>query len=319
MSHATSNAVGSRDPVEPLAPDGPCADASLGRGEPMAGTASRFDVWLFLDCGARSALELRAMLPPQVLERNLEAFHRRQRGEPGVAVRTLAMRSGASNPRSPSPVPMFVAVPERRTLHRASLSDLAALAEFDAEAFWRGDQDVDAEPIEGPIYGVCTDGKVDPCCAREGMSIYRDLEGRVDGRALRVSHLGGCRFASNLVTLPDGLLYGRIAHDQLDRLIAATEDRHILPECYRGRATLNVEENAAEIMLREELDEWRIDALQLESPVEADDDLHVCTFRHEGNGVHTVRFRRRPGIEARLTCRAEVSQAPVLWERVGGA
>ena len=73
--------------------------------------------------------------------------------------------------------------------------------------------DIDAAgaPVDHPLLLVCTHGKHDPCCARFGRPLYEAIREQVeDDWAWQCSHVGGDRFAGNLVVLPAGLYLGRV-------------------------------------------------------------------------------------------------------------
>ena len=66
------------------------------------------------------------------------------------------------------------------------------------------------------------------------------------------SHIGGDRFAGNLVALPDGVYYGRVdAGEALPVVEAALDGRVHLPH-YRGRSCHAFPAQAAERAVREE-------------------------------------------------------------------
>jgi hypothetical protein len=85
---------------------------------------------------------------------------------------------------------------------------------------------------------VCTNGRRDLCCARFGTPVYNYLKNEEPGfpglRAWQSTHMGGHRFAANLLWLPQGVLYGRV--DALSAAEIGTQrlDRSTCPTC-RGR------------------------------------------------------------------------------------
>ncbi len=106
--------------------------------------------------------------------------------------------------------------------------------------------------VEHPLFLVCTHGKHDRCCARYGRPLYNAVCEQVDeGWAWQSSHIGGDRFAGNLVTLPDGVYYGRVDPSEAWAVVeAALEGRVYLP-CYRGRSCYGFAAQAAELAVRE--------------------------------------------------------------------
>jgi len=59
-----------------------------------------------------------------------------------------------------------------------------------------------------PVLFLCTNGRRDACCAEFGRALLGEL-GR-DERVWEISHLGGHRFAPTGLTLPDGVMPGRL-------------------------------------------------------------------------------------------------------------
>ena len=72
-----------------------------------------------------------------------------------------------------------------------------------------------------PIFLVCTNGKRDACCALRGRALMTALAADHAERIWECTHLGGHRFAGNLVCLPDGIIYGRVSADDGPRLADA--------------------------------------------------------------------------------------------------
>ena len=91
---------------------------------------------------------------------------------------------------------------------------------------------------------VCTHGSHDVCCGRFGYPLYEELrqgyaagsEGRL--RVWRTSHMGGHRFAPNLLDLPEGRYWGRLRSENLENLVSRSGLVSELWPCYRGWAGL---------------------------------------------------------------------------------
>ncbi len=66
-------------------------------------------------------------------------------------------------------------------------------------------------PWDGPLFLVCTHGKRDKCCAKFGIPIYKTIKTLVgESPVWQCSHVGGARFAANVVCFPDGIFYGHV-------------------------------------------------------------------------------------------------------------
>lgn len=59
-----------------------------------------------------------------------------------------------------------------------------------------------------PILLVCAHGMHDTCCALRGRPVATALAEQWPEATWECSHVGGCRFAPNLVVLPSGVYYG---------------------------------------------------------------------------------------------------------------
>jgi (2Fe-2S) ferredoxin len=103
--------------------------------------------------------------------------------------------------------------------------------------------------LKNPRYFVCTNGQRDLCCARFGLPTYRTLREEVGDRVWQATHLGGHRFAPNVLTLPDGVLYGRVNVDDVADFLAATESGEVAFRHLRGRSRYSAPVQAAEAAL----------------------------------------------------------------------
>jgi len=61
-----------------------------------------------------------------------------------------------------------------------------------------------------PLLLVCAHGLHDVCCALRGRPVAAALAERWPEATWECSHVGGDRFAANLVVLPDGVYYGNL-------------------------------------------------------------------------------------------------------------
>ena len=80
-----------------------------------------------------------------------------------------------------------------------------------------------------------------------------------------VSHIGGDRFAANVLVLPDGLYYGRVSAADAPRLAATHLDGRLDLDLLRGRSGFGFAVQVAEVALRREVGETRTDAVRLVS------------------------------------------------------
>jgi hypothetical protein len=109
-----------------------------------------------------------------------------------------------------------------------SALDLEALAVGRSLAF--------GVPVSEPMFLVCVHGRRNVCCARFGVPLAQSLAARRPGQVWESTHVGGHRFAANLVILPHGLYYGPVDTPRAIAAISAYERGAIAAERYRGRA-----------------------------------------------------------------------------------
>ena len=103
------------------------------------------------------------------------------------------------------------------------------------------DLPLDSSPGErdsDPLYLVCAHSRHDACCALRGRNVAAALEQERPGRVLECSHLGGDRFAANVLVLPAGLLYGRVLPFAAPEFVAAAEAGEVVGALLRGRVGL---------------------------------------------------------------------------------
>ncbi|MGY1719785.1 sucrase ferredoxin [Blastococcus sp. SYSU DS0552] len=116
------------------------------------------------------------------------------------------------------------------------------------------------EPASGPAYLVCTHGGHDACCALRGRPLARALPAPGPTDVWECSHLGGDRFAANVLVLPHGFYYGQVPGD--GGLVVAAHDRgQVALPWLRGRAGLPAPVQAAQHYAREELGVLGVDEL----------------------------------------------------------
>jgi len=100
-------------------------------------------------------------------------------------------------------------------------------------------------PDTAPLYLVCAHGRRDVCCARFGAPLARALASAHPAQVWETTHVGGHRYAANLVILPHGLYYGPVSEVSATAAIAAYQRGEIVPDRYRGRAGQSQGQQAA--------------------------------------------------------------------------
>ena len=128
------------------------------------------------------------------------------------------------------------------------------------------------------------------------------------------THLGGHRFAGNLVCLPDGFVYWRVTAPDGPRLADAYRERRVDAARLRGRSTWPAPAQVAEIELRVRLGLTGVDEVALGSVVRGEDaatvELDVAGARHRYELV-AERLEPRP-----TSCRGDKLESPTHWRVV---
>ena len=184
--------------------------------------------------------------------------------------------------------------------------------------------DLDPDDLAGrtggsrPVYLVCAHGTRDMCCAIEGRPIAAALARECPGRVWECSHLGGDRFAANVLVLPTGQLYGRVTDPA--ELATATEAGRILPDRLRGQVGLPAAAQAAVVHAQRELGLLAAGSVRLLEVRGAPPSEQLVRLELP-DGTCTVAVRRVTGAPAVLTCRDVATKVPLsyrpLWLRLG--
>jgi hypothetical protein len=272
-----------------------CADESRENDEPLHATASRVDHWLLIeyrsvwshDAFAGSGLTeqvktyLRAQQAARPRTRILFVRARARRGRPGLVAYAATSREG------------------EEALRRVEVSDYRELPDVDLVGG-------DGERVEHPLLLVCTHGKHDPCCALYGRPLYDALADELEPDWVwQSTHVGGDRFAGNLVCLPYGLYYGRVdraaAAAVLDELLV----ERIHPDPYRGRSCYPFPVQAAERAVRVDTGLFGLDDLRLVAAHRQGVGAWMVAISTRGRGIKEVDVNEEAGELVHLTCSAE--------------
>lgn len=132
--------------------------------------------------------------------------------------------------------------------------------------------------FERPLYLVCTHGKRDKCCAKFGYPLYKALTPYAGDGVWQSSHVGGDRFAANLVCFPHGLFYAHVMEEAGKAIIEQYEQRRLVLNNYRGRACYSYPVQAAEFFVRSE------------SGLTGLDDLRYSSYERVNENAWRVRF-----------------------------
>ena len=247
-----------------------CATASLDREEDLLGSASTVRAFLLVEnAGPWGTDALHdARLPEHVKAGLRDAAAR-------AGVRVLLVRRHRGPATGPG-IRVFAAYadPVAPWLETATLADEQVLLDLDLDALGAG-RSPGLTTADGPVVCVCTHGRHDACCAERGRPVAAALTASHPEETWEVSHIGGDRFAANVLVLPDGLYYGRVGAEAAPGLVDAHRSGHLDLDLLRGRSGFGFPVQVAEVALRRSVGETRLGAVRLERVERHGDDRHV--------------------------------------------
>ena len=154
------------------------------------------------------------------------------------------------------------------------------------------------------LYLVCTHGRHDACCALRGRAVAARLAALRPGQVWECSHIGGDRFAPNVLVLPHGLYYGRVEPARALDVVTAQERGEVAVDLLRGRSVFRPPVQAAQHFARVAHGSALIDDLEPIGRHTADSGDVSVGLVH-GDTRMTVTVRPTVGDEAGLlTCKA---------------
>jgi hypothetical protein len=276
-----------------------CADAARTRADPPAGTAPPTRRWLLLEHPGPWRIDAvaGAGIDPAVLATLTERA--------GSVTRILLVRRPGRIDRR-APRSWILAGLDTDTVTGQWRSDIDLLDAADALI------GADSLAIEhrDPVILVCTHGVHDVCCALRGRPVAAALASRWPELVWECSHIGGDRFAPNVVLLPDGFYYGNLDPDNAMSTVEAHLAGTVLTEQLRGMARFLPPVQAAAVAA------YRAFGPLGPSDVTVRRTVHIGP--HHGHGSETivdlviepqqqmvkVRVLSVRRAEAKLTCRA---------------
>jgi hypothetical protein len=287
-----------------------CSARSTRLDEAMLGTASTGRAWLLIeDPGPWGRNALRdSRLAPGVGER-LERLSR-ERG-----IRVLLIRRPGRSDADGHHVLAAHTGPGTPWIERGHVDDVRRIFDLDLDALAGGRRLGLEHSVGDPVFLVCTHGRRDVCCAEKGRPLAAELSTGFTEETWESSHVGGDRFAGNLVCFPHGLYFGRVAPEDAWWIADQYAQRIIDLDHYRGRTCYPFAVQAGEAFLRRArglagVDELRLVSQRRPNPAETE-----ASF----SGPTGVRYfvRVRSGLDPRprrLTCSSEREERPPAFE-----
>ena len=276
-----------------------CSEASIARDEPMFATATHVGRWLLVEqtgpfsgesvpagrIGRDALLHLSRLAASVSARLVLVRRPPGQADEPGLRVFQADVRAGS----------------EQLLTHL--VADEAALAQLTLDGpEWS--PLATGIPSEG-IYLVCTHGKHDPCCAVYGRPVVAALSAALAaGRVWETSHVGGDRFAANVVALPAGVYLGRVEPEEAEGVAAIVDSGRVPVHYLRGRSCVSNPGQAAQHFARTVGGYGAYDGISDLLPT------HVAASPDDGRDAWTVQLGCPTG-DVAVTVRRTVSDEAV--------
>ena len=271
-----------------------CALTSRELHEPVRGTAPVARGWLLVEQPGPWGRD--AILDGRL---NADVAHALTARTADLDVRIQAIRRVGRDGDRERTAFLVHAGPRTTWARRLTFTDPHELLALDPDTATQSQPPSVGEPHDDPLYLVCTHSRRDACCALFGRPVATALTGAYGDAVWESSHLGGHRFAANLVVLPQGLVYGRVDAESALRLVDVSRRGLVDIELLRGRSSLDRWAQAADWYLRERTRLRGVDDVVVEH-VDADDDEADVTASADGRRW-LVRLRRVPTGRERLT------------------
>lgn len=275
-----------------------CAAESRANGEAIYGTVAHICSWLLLE--HPSVWRRNAVQDSGVLTAELK-HHIRQ-----LAIdRTLLIRQRHDR-TSPLQCIFVQSCGDPPSASRHMIQDYNSLCAVQGPG----------EPFKELMFAVCTHGRHDKCCAKFGIPVWHAFRDAVDKKAWQCSHIGGDRFAANVIVFPYGVYYGRVLPEDVPEILYRSDAGEVWLPGYRGRSCFPRIVQVADYFLRSASGRLRIDEFLPIEVLRIAPESRRVSFRARSDGtLHSVEFAIRTGAwRQRLTCEATEPSAILQYE-----
>jgi len=230
-----------------------CTDHSLSIDEPLAGSAAEsIHTWILI--------EYPRSWPTRIKVADLDLPENCRE-----LLKVSAMKPGHKC--------LLIRQPKRSTTRIFWVDDSGSrVADQHSDADWSLESTDGWQAHDLPFLLVCNHGSRDRCCGTLGGLVFAKLHRERPDWVWQSSHLGGHRFAPVALSLPDGMLYGRIPLERCLELLNCVEEGSLWsPEYRRGSTRESKAIQALQIHLAKHFPSSRIvDVLQSEKVISAD-------------------------------------------------
>ncbi|MDT7687628.1 MAG: hypothetical protein QOE46_387 [Acidobacteriota bacterium] len=283
-----------------------CSELSRRSGESSAGTASVGAVWLLLEYP--HGWGLRAFKDSALSDGVKKFFN----GSLSRIRHSRILFIKTDRGRRDEHMNLFVVRCRERApfVVRMALEKYDDVTALDLAAVASGRDLQGGEVTDSPLFLVCTHGRRDKCCAKFGIPLYNALRESAGDAVWQSSHVGGDRFAGNLVCFPHGLFYAHADAEAGRRIVEAYRAGRLLTEEFRGRACYSYFIQAAETFVREQAGLHGVEDLHFVAAEPAGEGAWRVRFAEHANGhLHDARVARRlSDFRTHITCHSAEAQ-----------
>ncbi|GAB3675839.1 sucrase ferredoxin [Actinocorallia lasiicapitis] len=229
-----------------------CVGSHTGELPCLASATTKARAWLLLEHPGPWAERIEEMGIPIVAEATAA----------GVRPQ-LIRRAGRRRATPPLQVHVGYSGVDDPWMESRVITDPAELASLDLAKVALGVRPGWGEPARDPVLLVCTHAKRNVCCAKTGGPLARRLAKEFGDLVWETSHVGGDRFAANLVCFPDGLYYGNLDAGSATTAVNAYLRGDVVLDHLRGRAGLPEAAQAAEHFVRSHTGMLKVNAVRV--------------------------------------------------------
>ncbi len=206
-----------------------------------------------------------------------------------------------------------VAFESDQRLYRIPLVSYDDVQNLSWQSMMDGDKAYDQYLTDEPIYLVCTNDQHDPCCGRVGQALFEET--KIAKQVWQSSHLGGDRFAANVVSLPQGNYYRRVTNDGLKKIIDAENHALVDLQHFAGRSCYARIEQVAYYYLLEAQPEAKINQWRLVKTQELEAKTFSCIFESLAPKIVSIELIQiNTGIEDFFSCHATTKSEIVYFQ-----
>lgn len=262
-----------------------CSELSIESGEQLFGTAPRVDNWFLLEYSGHWNKD--ALVDSTLSSEVKDCINKLLDSFPNSRLQLIKKDGNSSENISFYYAKSTEFEPK---LYKFSLNNHEDIINLDIKNLIETGEIRDSESDE-KIVLICTHGAYDTCCGKLGVPVYNNINENKDVSVWNSTHVGAHRFSANLVTLPEGIYYGRVNTENVGLLIESHLKEEIYLDCFRGRSCYSQTSQVSDYFLRDKIGKLGIYDIEWEYEKDRDSYTNV-EFKVPSNnlmyGVSTV-------------------------------